>query len=448
MKKSLTILIVILTINSFIYSQSIGVGTNSPAASAALDVSSTSKGLLIPRMTSTQRSAIASPVNGLMVYDITTNSFWYYNGVAWTNTNNSGSSSGGPLVFPFDTTLALPGTAFRVWNTGTSIQGASTNGTGVLATSSLGAGLQASSANSYGIISTSTNNSAIYAYNNNISPAIDANNANGSGVAINGTSPNHHAIKGVSGGISKAGVWGEATGSGGNGIYGTSSGSQGYGVYGHSVAGTGLYGFSQLGTGVKAFSSTGLALDVSGNIKFSGSTSPAHGAVLTSDANGNASWKNNRIAFHLRGVNSSYTSLAPNYSTKIHWTNEIYDYGDDYLLHTGTNPTSDASTFTVPKTGIYHFDAKTDLVAFDGSEFTLVGLHLNYKRNGITNILTNGVASLNGSKAECLISCDMRLIAGDLIWAEVYQENSDESTAVLTSQGPYSYFNCHLLFEE
>ena len=50
-----------------------------PNASAMLDISSINKGLLIPRLTSTQRKAILSPANGLMVYDISTASYWFYN---------------------------------------------------------------------------------------------------------------------------------------------------------------------------------------------------------------------------------------------------------------------------------------------------------------------------------------------------------------------------------
>lgn len=62
----------------------VGVGTNTPNASAALDVTSTTKGLLTPRMTAAQRAAIASPANGLIVYqtDNTPNFYGYING-AW-----------------------------------------------------------------------------------------------------------------------------------------------------------------------------------------------------------------------------------------------------------------------------------------------------------------------------------------------------------------------------
>ncbi|MEK7255947.1 MAG: hypothetical protein AAB316_14445, partial [Bacteroidota bacterium] len=65
--------------------QSLSVnGTGGAAdASALLDVSATDKGVLVPRMTTAQRNAIASPATGLLVFDINTNGFWFFNGAAW-----------------------------------------------------------------------------------------------------------------------------------------------------------------------------------------------------------------------------------------------------------------------------------------------------------------------------------------------------------------------------
>jgi cytoskeletal protein CcmA (bactofilin family) len=75
------------------YAQSVGIGTNTPNTSAQLDIASTSKGLLIPRMTTAQRTAIASPANGLMVYDTNLNAFYFYNGSAWAAVNSGGGGS-------------------------------------------------------------------------------------------------------------------------------------------------------------------------------------------------------------------------------------------------------------------------------------------------------------------------------------------------------------------
>ena len=88
MKSFLTILI------SFIVSLSsaqVGIGTTTPLA--AFDITSTTSGLLIPRMTTTQRNAIASPPNGLQVYNITTNKLDVYRSNRWESVAFTSSSS-------------------------------------------------------------------------------------------------------------------------------------------------------------------------------------------------------------------------------------------------------------------------------------------------------------------------------------------------------------------
>ncbi len=67
-----------------VQAQSVGIGTT-PAASAQLDVSSTTKGFLPPRMTTTQRDAIVSPAAGLVIFNTTTNSLEIRNNSAWVS---------------------------------------------------------------------------------------------------------------------------------------------------------------------------------------------------------------------------------------------------------------------------------------------------------------------------------------------------------------------------
>lgn len=83
------------------YSQNMGIsddGTSfTPASTSVLELKSTSRGVLVPRMTTVQRTGIGSPSTGLMVYDTDTKSFWYYD-VTWkevvsTYNNNSTTSS-------------------------------------------------------------------------------------------------------------------------------------------------------------------------------------------------------------------------------------------------------------------------------------------------------------------------------------------------------------------
>mgnify|MGYP000936340630 CR=1 FL=1 len=71
----------------------VGVGTTTPHASAQLEVQATDKGMLVPRMTTSQRNAISSPATGLLVYDNTVDSFFYYNGTAWIGMATNGTSS-------------------------------------------------------------------------------------------------------------------------------------------------------------------------------------------------------------------------------------------------------------------------------------------------------------------------------------------------------------------
>lgn len=59
----------------------VGIGTISPDASAKLDVSSNNQGVLVPRMTAAQRTAISNPATGLLVYQTDgTSGFYFYNG--------------------------------------------------------------------------------------------------------------------------------------------------------------------------------------------------------------------------------------------------------------------------------------------------------------------------------------------------------------------------------
>ena len=67
-----------------------GIGTTTPHASAKLDITSTDKGFLPPRMTALQRTGIGSPAAGLMVYQTDgTAGLYYYNGTSWIYIINS-----------------------------------------------------------------------------------------------------------------------------------------------------------------------------------------------------------------------------------------------------------------------------------------------------------------------------------------------------------------------
>jgi hypothetical protein len=96
MKKYFLFIVLLLAAHQLLIAQNVGIGITTPNASAQLDVASNTKGILIPRMTDAEKNAIASPVQGLLVFNITTNSFQYYNGVSWINISHSGIINGTP----------------------------------------------------------------------------------------------------------------------------------------------------------------------------------------------------------------------------------------------------------------------------------------------------------------------------------------------------------------
>jgi hypothetical protein len=96
MKKNLLLVSLLCIFTNNIFSQ-VGIGTVTPDNSAILDISSADKGVLIPRMTATQRDAIASPATGLMVYVTDDNNYYYYDGSTWLSLTSGGSGTGWEL---------------------------------------------------------------------------------------------------------------------------------------------------------------------------------------------------------------------------------------------------------------------------------------------------------------------------------------------------------------
>ncbi len=112
--------------NTFPTTGSAGLGTLAPNASAALEMVSNSKGLLIPRMTKAQRDAIVAPASGLMIYQTNSNpGFYYYTGSAWgelrpakanTNLGNlSATTSINSSLLPATTGIVDLGSATKYW---------------------------------------------------------------------------------------------------------------------------------------------------------------------------------------------------------------------------------------------------------------------------------------------------------------------------------------------
>jgi len=116
MEKIYAFIILFLLVSLYTRAQvSINTDNSSPDNSAMLDVKSTTRGLLIPRMTTTQRTGISSPAAGLLVYDSDLNKFFYYvqSSSSWVNIG---------IVYPSPGIVISTGSAW-----GTSITDNSTN---------------------------------------------------------------------------------------------------------------------------------------------------------------------------------------------------------------------------------------------------------------------------------------------------------------------------------
>ncbi|MFI5172704.1 MAG: hypothetical protein ACHQFW_09945 [Chitinophagales bacterium] len=80
--------------NTFPGSGSVGIGTLSPNASSALEIVSTSQGVLVPRMTKSQRDAILTPATGLLIYQTnSTPGFYFFNGSTWAAVTAKGANT-------------------------------------------------------------------------------------------------------------------------------------------------------------------------------------------------------------------------------------------------------------------------------------------------------------------------------------------------------------------
>jgi hypothetical protein len=122
---SITIILFICS-NTFVSAQT-GLGTTNPSSSALLDLYSTTKGFLTPRMTTQQRNAIANPATGLFIYNLEIHCFEYYDGNDWSNicnintsmnapTNVTAVATNGGAIITFDTPTTEPTVFYAIYS--------------------------------------------------------------------------------------------------------------------------------------------------------------------------------------------------------------------------------------------------------------------------------------------------------------------------------------------
>jgi len=299
---------------------------------------------------------------------------------------------------------------------------------------------------------------AVSIENSGTGTGVEATSTTGDGVI--GISNTGYGIKGVTNtGLGKAGVHGQNNGTAGSGVVGVSNASNTQGVYGASANGIAVRALgdnyravqatSYAGTALHGTSTSGYALETYGKVKISGgNTNPSNGAVLTSDASGNAKWENNRIAFRASGIGSNYMVVEPGYN-KVQFNSVNYDLGDNFTGLNGGVASPLSSTFVVPVKGVYHFDAAIRLVGNDVLDIPLIIINLKVIRDGQTFWLASSqrpIWSVNNTQAS--ISTDLYLFPGDVIFVEVGQVDLAISNVLFNDSALQNYFSGHLVYRD
>ncbi|MGS2725955.1 phage tail protein [Psychroserpens sp. BH13MA-6] len=102
--KSITHLLIFTVFSLGIINAQVGIGTTTPDASSALDVTANDKGILVPRMLVAERIAISAPAEGLLIYQTDdVSGFYFYNGTQWVrlmDKSRDGVPIGAVFAFP------------------------------------------------------------------------------------------------------------------------------------------------------------------------------------------------------------------------------------------------------------------------------------------------------------------------------------------------------------
>lgn len=283
--KALFGILIFVSFTTSISGQSVAINStgSTPHPAAILDISSQDKGILIPRMTSAERLAIVNPPSGLLVFDETARSFWFYNAgwhefvssgdlgdaggdlygpypnpfvgklhghpvsaltpsdgqvMKWDSANYMWKGSNDSLSLPFIVTDSNPFKLFSITNTyygltpSTAIHAQSGESSGI--TPPTKSGIWGDAFSGIGLIGTSNTHVGAFGSSETSHGVFGQTNGGGGIAGVRGT-------RGA-GGVTPAatmGVWGEN--SDGIGVVGTSN--SGVGVYGFSLHNHGLYGY-------------------------------------------------------------------------------------------------------------------------------------------------------------------------------------------------------------
>jgi hypothetical protein len=328
MKKIYYILTFVLC--SYIQTANAQMGVNStgaqPNAAAMLDVRSSDKGFLMPRMTTTQRDAMPAITDGLMIYNTSIAEIQVYRGfLGWQTASRMG------VPFNVSGSIALGGSVIDAVNAGT---GDAIRASGNTAVRGFGTvtGIYGEAAAGTGTFGRSDSYRGVWGRGVTTGDGVVGDAVSGKGVM------------GVATG-SGTGVYGQALAGTGDGVIGEAN--SGYGGYFRSVSGTGVAAISTSGygivaentsattpvvqvgnlsggTGIEVIAST--ALKITGAIKVAGGSSAPAFKITTNTAIGGNTSANYLTIPNTTLANSSNDILivTHNYSPNSTYLNKAY----------------------------------------------------------------------------------------------------------------------------
>jgi hypothetical protein len=393
LQKIQTIVIILLLAKMGFAQIGINATGSAPATNAMLDVSSTTKGLLIPRMTTAQRNTLlATATDGLTVYDIDTKGFWFYNATttAWT-----ALATGGPWL----------GAGNDINNTNIGNVGIGTNiPTGKLHISAIGVANSTSSVTGSHIKMTLTDD-AKWGWTRFESQS--------------GSKSFSHRYD----------------------LFSNLPSAVNYSIYYNTTQLFTITGDGRVGIGISPTYPLDIAGDINttANLRVSGNAGLA-GDILKKDASNVMSWQPQFTGFSAKGTapavsNSQFVPTGINLNTQITvLNNEEYDTNTMYNPATGD--------ITIPSAGIYHIDIKLHIDNAD------IGLHtLTLQRTplglGPQSIrFTNIELTANNVDYFLVISSDLKFTANDVLKI-IYNHNCATDQEITGSF--YSWVNMHKL---
>ncbi len=251
--KNLFILSFFFMTTAFAFGQSVTITPNASGASI-IDVSSTDKGFLPPRMTTAQRNAIISPTSGLLVYDTDLKDIYMYD-IAWVKATFTTA----PLELTSNTVTPIKGVNSLGGSNNSGVMGETTSNTGGTGVYGVSSTINPTGGGNWGVygenLSVNDLGYGVYARHWGAGTALQAQSL--SGTSVRSVSQSGMAGEFITSSDIALALAGTALGKG-TAIRGNAT-QEGVGVHGISSTGTALFGFSGTGNGLYAETNGGTA---------------------------------------------------------------------------------------------------------------------------------------------------------------------------------------------